>query len=383
MKKRLVVFSICFFLVVTAVYAFCMNKEKQNARESYVESNMVDINEIVQLSKDTSKEGTKEYQIRLDELQEKMEEQGRTGNEQYIGITLMYVGILCVFLLGILMIYIKILRPFETLEKYAGMIASGNLEAPLNYERTNYFGSFTWAFDHMRREIKKARSCEKQAIENNKTVIATLSHDIKTPIASIRAYAEGLDAGINKSVERRHKYITTIMKKCDEVTELTNDLFLHSISDLKKLVIHCDTIGFQPLFDKIIEEQTGAFSDILLVGEIPNVRVEIDEKRFIQVIENLTSNARKYAESKIEVHSFLREKELVVTIRDFGQGIPDADLPFVFDKFYRGENAKDKQGAGLGLYIVKYVMEQMSGKVLIKNCTPGLLLEISLPILDS
>lgn len=72
---------------------------------------------------------------------------------------------------------------------------------PLNYERSNYFGEFTWAFDSMRREITKARSCEREATENNKTVIATLSHDIKTPISSIRAYAEGLEANLDNTPE--------------------------------------------------------------------------------------------------------------------------------------------------------------------------------------
>lgn len=74
---------------------------------------------------------------------------------------------------------------------FAENIAQGNFDVPLKYERCNYFGAFTWAFDSMRKEIIKARAAEREAVENNKTVIATLSHDIKTPVASIRAYAEG------------------------------------------------------------------------------------------------------------------------------------------------------------------------------------------------
>ena len=81
----------------------------------------------------------------------------------------------------------------------------------------------------MRKEITKARSCEREAIENNKTVIATLSHDIKTPIASIRAYAEGLEANLDSTYEKRMKYLSILMRKCDEVSKLTNDLFLHSL----------------------------------------------------------------------------------------------------------------------------------------------------------
>ena len=130
-----------------------------------------------------------------------------------------------------------ILLPFDKMEIFAGKIAQGNFDFPLNFERSNYFGAFTWAFDSMRKEITKARSCEREAIENNKTVIATLSHDIKTPIASIRAYAEGLEANLDSTYEKRMKYLSILMRKCDEVSKLTNDLFLHSLADLDKLKI--------------------------------------------------------------------------------------------------------------------------------------------------
>lgn len=99
-------------------------------------------------------------------------------------------------------VYFSILHPFDKLENFSSHIAQGDFNLPLNYERSNYFGEFTWAFDSMRREITKARSCEREAIENNKTVIATLSHDIKTPISSIRTYAEGLEANLDSTPEK-------------------------------------------------------------------------------------------------------------------------------------------------------------------------------------
>ncbi|MCR4845615.1 MAG: sensor histidine kinase, partial [Eubacterium sp.] len=131
----------------------------------------------------------------------------------------------------------SVLRPFRKLKNYAADVSKGNLDKSLQVERGNYFGDFTWAFDNMRREIVKSRASEKEAIENNKTVIATLSHDIKTPVASIRAYAEAFEANMDSTPEKRQKYISTLMEKCDEVTKLTNDLFLHSISEMNKLEV--------------------------------------------------------------------------------------------------------------------------------------------------
>lgn len=254
-------------------------------------------------------------------------------------------------------VYVSILRPFDKLKKFAGIIAQGDFSVPLNYERSNYFGDFTWAFDSMRREITKARSCEREAIENNKTVIATLSHDIKTPIASIRAYAEGLEANLCSTPERREKYLRILMRKCDEVSKLTNDLFLHSISDLDKLKISPEEFELCEFLKTIVSEIAVEQKDIIL--NIPNMEVIVfaDKNRMVQITENLINNARKYAKSNIDITLSCSKGYTDICFRDYGTGIPNEDMPFIFYKFYRGKNCGKEQGSGLGLYIVKYIIE--------------------------
>ena len=303
-------------------------------------------------------------------------------------------------------IYKAILSPFEKMKKFAQKLAQGNFDVPLNYERSNYFGEFTWAFDSMRREITKARACEKEAIDNNKTVIATLSHDIKTPIASIRAYAEGLEANLDTSIEKRYRYLAILIKKCDEVTALTNDLFLHSISDLEKLKISVEPKEMVSLTEHIIAQFLADNGDITYKKPDFKAMVLLDEKRFTQIIENIINNSRKYAKTainisivKVESHSLqdvpMSNKECLVLhknttnentsyielhFRDYGHGIPDKDMPFIFEKFYRGSNVKKEQGSGLGLYIVKYITEQMQGSILLHNHIDGLEVIITFPI---
>ena len=86
-------------------------------------------------------------------------------------------------------------------------------------------------------------------------------------------------------------------------------------------------------------------------------------------MENLITNARKYAKSKIRVSLAREESAAVILVRDFGKGIPDEDMPFVFGKFYRGKNTSTSEsGAGLGLFIVKYIVEQSGGTVSLRNC---------------
>lgn len=286
--------------------------------------------------------------------------------------------VFCISVFGY--VYIKILRPFDKLKAFAEKISQGNFDIPLDYERSNYFGEFTWAFDSMRREIKKARSCEREAIENNKTVIATLSHDIKTPVASIRAYAEGLEANLDVTPEKRKKYISVIMKKCDEVSKLTNDLFLHSLSDMDKLKIIPENFEICGFMENAVTEIAAELNDVHFKKPDFTAAVNADKNRLMQITENLIGNARKYAKTDIEVFLTLSDGNVQIHFRDFGKGIPHEDMPFIFEKFYRGKNCKNEQGSGLGLYIVKYITEQMNGEILLINHNDGLEAIVSLPI---
>lgn len=279
-----------------------------------------------------------------------------------------------------LYIYFSVLRPFDKLKDFAENIAQGNLDLPLKYERSNYFGKFTWAFDSMRNEITKSRQCEKEAVENNKTVIATLSHDIKTPIASIRAYAEGLQANMDSTPEKREKYLSVIMRKCDEVSKLTNDLFLHSLSDLDKLKINAEAFELCSFVEAVVLEIAGEHNDVNFEKPAFEATVSVDKNRLTQIIENLINNSRKYAKTNIDIKLTEENGSVNIHFTDYGKGIPDSDMPFIFDKFYRGKNIDNEQGSGLGLYIVKYLAEKMGGKVLLHNHIKSFEAIVTLPI---
>ena len=128
-----------------------------------------------------------------------------------------------------------------------------------------------------------------------------------------------------------------------------------------------------------IEELAAQQDDILFVPPSFSAYVNADRNRLLQIIENLVNNARKYAKSRIEVSLSQENGTVLLKIRDFGGGIPDEDMPFIFDKFYRGKNCGNEQGSGLGLYIVKYLAEKMGGNILLYNRTNGLQAVVSLP----
>ncbi len=379
MKGRVIKVTIFFsLLLVAATGILALNSRKADPQDTRSQQ-LVDLNEISQLIErgdyDTAEQKTDEYaeSLRREPLEDSV------GINGIVMCTLTVIFMAAVFVY----VYINILRPFDKMKDYASEIAKGNFDVPLNYERSNYFGAFTWAFDSMRKEITRSRMAEREAIENNKTVIATLSHDIKTPITSIRAYAEGLEANLDTSPERRARYLEVMMRKCDEVTELTNDLFLHSLSDLNMLQMKPEEFELVPFLKQSISEIGAEHEDILF--RVPDISPVIyaDKKRINQIVENLINNSRKYAKTSVTVSITQSGDTVSIHFRDKGPGIPDEDMPFITEKFYRGKNSGTENGSGLGLYIVRYIAEQSGGSIELINHASGekgLEVVVNLPI---
>jgi len=381
--KRKIFGIISFFVVVnvlvTLLFAYW---QKPIAVDDFYANQIIGLNEIDQLIVNTEIENQDIMVIedKITALQNDIRSQVAITNDN-TPIYYLLINIFCIFIV-FLYIYIAMIRPFDKMELYAKAVAEGNFDTPLAYERANYFGAFTWAFDHMRREIKKARTAEQEAIENNKTVIATFSHDIRTPIASIRAYVEGLEANMDSTIEKRTRYTKVIIKKCDEVARLTDDLFLHSISDLDRLRILPEKVELSSFLLEVLKELKNEQNDLDFEIELLNkeIIVEIDRGRFQQVIENIINNARKYANTTISINLLINENQVEVTFQDYGNGIADEDIPFIFQKFYRGKNSKEVKGSGLGLYIAKYIMNKMNGDIKLQNTNMGLNVKLYLSI---
>ena len=377
MKGRLFSVTVLFSVLMIIAASIFYFSEKQAEPQDNRSEQLVAINEIDQLVKMGEYEKLPEKTAQLSESIRS----SQTVSDVNIGIFVMcgLCIVFCALVFGY--VYFKILRPFEKLKSFAEKISQGNFDISLDYERSNYFGEFTWAFDSMRREIKKARSCEREAIENNKTVIATLSHDIKTPVASIRAYAEGLEANLDGTPEKREKYISVIMKKCDEVSKLTNDLFLHSLSDMDKLKINPECFELCGFIENAVSELAAEHNDVHFQKPDFTAAVNADKNRLMQIAENLIGNSRKYAKTDIDIFITQSEGSVQIHFRDFGDGIHDEDMPFILGKFYRGKNCGSEQGSGLGLYIVKYITEQMHGEFVLCNHSDGLEATVVLPVI--
>lgn len=260
-----------------------------------------------------------------------------------------------------------VIKPFRKMKGFAQRIAEGNLDIPLEMDRQNIFGAFTESFDIMRSELKKARIAEAHANASKKELVAKLSHDIKTPVASIKAAAEV--GGALSSDKRNRENYEQIIRKADQITTLVTNLFSAALEELHELSVTPSKLSSKEL--RILLENAD-YLHRAAVPPVPDCVLFADKLRLQQVFDNIFANSYKYADTTIKVAVCVKDCYLNVSIEDCGGGIDEAELPLLKEKFKRGSNTKNIEGAGLGLYIADYCMKKMHGRLDIENGLNGL-----------
>lgn len=272
-------------------------------------------------------------------------------------------------------IYRIIFKPFRKLQAFAHHVAAGELDIPLEMDESNIFGAFTESFDLMREELAKARENERKANQSKKELVASLSHDIKTPVASIKAVSEIMI--IKSDNEEDKRQLSIINSKADQINTLISNIFNATLEELQELKVTVKEIWSTELYDLI---KNADYNNKAIVSEIPECIVLADSLRLLQVIDNIISNSYKYAGTAINVMGNISGQYLVLEFKDYGYGVQLEEIPLLFNKFYRGENSTGKSGAGLGLYISKYLMNKMQGDIRYNNTDEGFTLILKLRI---
>lgn len=302
--------------------------------------------------------------------------------------------LIIIFLVFLLTRHISgdILIPLKELNTAAESIALGNLDFKINYNKDNELGRFCQVFDTMREKL--SHSLEQQiAYEySRKELLAIISHDLRTPISSIKAYVEGLQDGIVKDKIKFDRYLSVIKSKTESLDRLIDDLFQFSQLELEKLDIQLCKQSSKIMFEEILTplklELDGSAINFIIRQPIPDVSINADIKRIEQVINNLIQNARQYGFSggNVVFKAEIEGSSLLISIKDNGQGIPEDDLPLLFDRFYRGEKSRSRLygGIGLGLSICKHIIESHGGKIWVESTLgEGSTFYFTLPVLVS
>jgi len=286
--------------------------------------------------------------------------------ELAISISSTFALLMSITLLYIIYIYKTLLKPFQQLRNFAANVARGNLDIPLNMHKNNYFGAFTESFDILREELDAARQREYESNRSKKELVATLSHDIKTPVATIRAVSELML--VQTKDEKVIKQVNTIYSKAEQINLLITDMFHATLEELEQLKLRITEESSEILVEMI---ENVNYDHQIEYEPIPPCIILIDPVRIQQVIDNIISNSYKYAGTKIMIESQINQGYLEFCVSDFGTGISEEELPLLFNKYFRGNNVEGKNGSGLGLYISKYFMENMHGKISCYNRKDG------------
>ena len=278
------------------------------------------------------------------------------------------LGVMAVLIISV-MLYIKfkILSPFEKLTDIPYELSKGNLTAPIKETKNRFFGKFIWGVDMLRENIEQQKKRELDLQRDKKMLLLSLSHDIKTPLSAIKLYSKALSKGLYESREKQLEIAESINAKADEIESYVSQIVTASREDFLSFDVNMGEFYLSELVAKIKGYYTEKLSLIgteFSVYDYSDCLLNGDFDRSVEVLQNVMENAVKYGDGKSIVLNFSEEDGcILITVRNSGCTIADTDLPHVFDSFWRGANAENIAGSGLGLYISRCLMRKMNGEI--------------------
>jgi signal transduction histidine kinase len=282
----------------------------------------------------------------------------------------------------------RILHPLNALSEGARRVEKGDFSKPVVHTGKDEFAAVCTAFNHMQEHLLKERE-KNAAYERARTDLITgISHDLRTPLTSVKGYIKGLLDGVANTPGKREQYLSIAYEKACDMDELLQKLFYFSNLETGNLPLSLVREDLGDFVRRFAEDMQDEFDHknikmTLNITSVPHP-VEIDPEQMRRVLLNLTENAIKYASGEslsLSISVWYEGGMEHLLFTDNGQGVPEEHLPYLFERFWRGDearSAKRGEGSGLGLYIVKYIVEAHSGSVTAKNDN-GLQIDISLP----
>lgn len=308
----------------------------------------------------------------------------------WVGFLFLIAVVLIINILLTRFITKSIMNPLKTLTTGVHEIRDGNLDYRIDYNKKDEFRSVCEDFNEMGVKLSDMVEQRQSDERSRKELIAGISHDLRTPLTSIKAYLEGLEKGVAATPEMQEKYLVTIKDKTENLEYIINQLFIFSKLDIGEFPLELERADIVSelkdiVADVICEHKSDSLS-LSYSGQEEELYCMIDAIQFQNVIQNVVSNSHKYNdkdETTIVVDCVTDGENAVITLTDNGPGVAEEDLDKIFTIFYREDESRQKshEGSGIGLSISQKIIEQFGGSITGRNGDGGgLQVIISLPL---
>lgn len=278
------------------------------------------------------------------------------------------IVLLGVFVLLIL-IYIrnKIIKPFMVLSNMPYELAKGRLGTEIEENKNRFFGKFVWGISMLKDNLKSSQMKALKLEKEKKLLLLSISHDIKTPLNTIKLYAKALEEGMYDTEEKQAGAARQIEKLSGEIEGFVKEIVKNSSEEILHVEVENSEFYLKD-FVKMIEDYFTPKCRLIMtefsIGNYDNKLLKGSRDGAFEVVENIMENAFKYGDGRqIEITFYEEEYCQLLKIRNTGTPVKAEEMPHLFDSFYRGSNVGDKQGNGLGLYICREIMRKMEGEI--------------------
>ena len=291
--------------------------------------------------------------------------EGNQNNKKILYINIV-LGVFSLVVL-IILFYIRysILKPFAQITELPYQLSKGNLTIPLKENKNRFFGKFLWGLDMLREKLEDSKQAELELKKEKKTMLLSLSHDIKTPLSAIKLYAKALSSGIYKEHKKQLEIYESINAKADEIEKLVSEIMRNETED----IIAFDVKNGEFYLSEVINSINEYYRDKLqntnfVIDNYNDCMLNGDPDRLIEVLQNVMENAIKYGDGNTINIGFSDEEDCrIITVKNSGCTLEESETAHIFDSFYRGSNVGSKSGNGLGLYICRQLTKAMGGDV--------------------
>lgn len=259
------------------------------------------------------------------------------------------------------------------LEEAAERLAQGDLQTRVPVNGRDEVAALSASFNQMVEQLQAANKKQRELEDLRRDLVAWASHDLQTPLTSMRAILEALSDGVVDEPEMVKRYLATAQREVMSLSALIDDLFQMSQLDAGGFPLHRDQASLNDLLSDTLESfsQLAGRQELTLEGQVESDvdPVGMDTQAIGRVLNNLLSNAIRHTPARGRVSVWVRRsaRGVEVTVSDTGEGIRPQDLPHIFERFYRGDAARSRQrgtgGAGLGLAIARGIVQAHGGDI--------------------